>query len=360
MKKKKAIIFTTRNPFRANGGDKVRLLNHLEYYKKNNFDVDLVIIGFEKKNNQNLFYNFNKVINIKPSLIIFLKNIITKKKLPLQLSLYFQESIRKKIRQKFKNYLFDESIFHLVRTAGYHDCISSNLKKFEMTDSISLAYSRASKYKIIPSILKCIYNFEKKRLINFERSVINNFNVTYLISNFDKKFITKKNNNILDIKVTKNNSKEAIIKNLYNKKSQNLLFIGNFKSLSNKFASIELIKLINDFNKKYNRQLKIIFCGNAGFFEKYYFNLKNNSQWISWEELQKGEIFFTLGICNNKIISGYQNKIRDYLNLNLPSLIYYKSFFSLSENEKLKVEKYYNNRDFLNKLLKKTINNNVI
>ena len=70
------------------------------------------------------------------------------------------------------------------------------------------------KYKIIPSILKCIYNFEKKRLINFERSVINNFNTTYLISNFDKKFITN-NNNILDIKVTKNNSKEAIIKNLY-------------------------------------------------------------------------------------------------------------------------------------------------
>lgn len=108
MENKKAIIFTTRNPFPANGGDKVRLLNHLQYYKKNNFDVDLVIIGFEKKNNQKLFYNFNKVINIKPSLIIFLKNIITKKELPLQLSLYFQESIRKKIRKKFKNYLMKQ------------------------------------------------------------------------------------------------------------------------------------------------------------------------------------------------------------------------------------------------------------
>ena len=354
MKNKKAIIFTTRNPFPANGGDKVRLLNHLEYYKKNNFNVDLVVIGFEKKNNQKLFYNFSKITNIRPSFFIFLKNIITKKELPLQLSLYLQESIKKRIKQNFKNYLYDEAIFHLVRTAGYHDCISSKIKKFEMTDSISLAYSRASKYELVPYILKCIYNFEKKRLLKFEKSIINNFNTTYLISNFDKKFITNNNNNNLDIQINKNNSKDLFVKNLYKKQSKNILFIGNFKSVSNKFASIELIKLINHFNKKYNRKLNIVFCGNAGLLERFYFKMKNNSQWVSWDELQKGEIFFTLGICNNKIISGFQNKIRDYINLNLPSLIYYKSLFSLSEKEKLKVEKYYNNRDFLIKLLKKT------
>ena len=143
-----------------------------------------------------------------------------------------------------------------------------------MTDSISLAYSRASKYELVPYILKCIYNFEKKRLLKFEKSIINNFNTTYLISNFDKKFITNNNNNNLDIQINKNNSKDLFVKNLYKKQSKNILFIGNFKSVSNKFASIELIKLINHFNKKYNRKLNIVFCGNAGLLERFYFKMK--------------------------------------------------------------------------------------
>lgn len=355
MNKKKSIIFTTRNPFPTNGGDKIRLLNHLEYYKKNNFDVDLVIIGFEKIDNQKKFYNFNSITNIKPSFLTFLNNLIFRNKLPLQISLYLQENIRKKITKKFKNKIYDEAVFHLVRTAGYNDCISSNLKKFEMTDSISLAYTRASKYKIIPSFIRCIYNFEKERLYKFEKLIIRNFDTVYLISKFDKKFILKKNTYDLNIEVTSNNSKEMITKNLYDVNSANLLFIGNFKSLSNKFASIELLKLVNKFNKKYNKNLNIIFCGNASFLEKLYFKIKKNSKWLSWDELRKGKMFFFLGICNNKIASGYQNKINDYINLNLPSLVYYKSFFSLSSYQKSKVEKYYNEKDFINKLKKKIL-----
>ena len=355
MNKKKSIIFTTRNPFPTTGGDKVRLLNHLEYYKKNNFDVDLVIIGFEKIYNQKKFYNFNSITNIKPSFLAFLNNLIFRNNLPLQISLYLQENIKKKLIKKFKNKIYDEAVFHLVRTAGYNDCISSNIKKFEMTDSISLAYARASKYNIVPSFLRCIYNFEKVRLSKFEKLIIRNFNTVYLVSKFDKKFILKKNIHDLNIEVTYNNSKQMITKNLYDIKSKNLLFIGNFKSLSNKFASVELLKLVNKFNKKYNKNLNIIFCGNAGFLEKLYFKIKKNSKWLSWDELEKGKMFFNLGICNNKIVSGYQNKINDYINLNLPSLVYYKSFFSLSGYQKLKVEKYYNEKDFINKLKKKFV-----
>ena len=361
MTKKKAIILTTRHPFPAKGGDKLRLYNHLKYYKENNYFVDLVIIGFEKKIPQNEYYNFNNIYYFKPSLLIFFLKLITNKKISLQILLYFQNFIKKKIKSKFSNTNYDEALFHLIRTAKYHTQINSKIKKFEMTDAISLAYSRALKVKQIPKLLKILYNYEKIRLYKEERNIIKFFDYVYLISHFDRKFITfglKVSNKII---VDLNKIKNIFLRNAYHNKSKDLLFIGNFKSISNKIASIELIKLITKFNKNYNQNLRIIFCGNAGIIEKKFFKLNKISDWISWDQLNSGNKTFAMGICNNKIVSGFQNKITDYLKLELPCLVYYKSYYSMSKTDQSKVIKYFDEKDFYSKLSEFLRNkNNVI
>lgn len=347
---KKAIIFTTRHPFPSSGGDKVRLYNHLKYYHENNFKVDLVIIGFEKKICQKKYYHFDKIYYYKPSILNFILRIFKEKNLPLQIILYYQDGIKSKINRKFKDKKYDEALFHLVRTANYHECINANIKKLEMTDAISLSYLRGSKIGKIPSFLRFIYNYEKKKLFFQERKILEYFKFIYLISEFDKKFLTsglkKKNNFIINL----NERINITQRNAYSHESKNILFIGNFKSMSNRVAAIELINSIKKFNKIYNQDIKLTFCGNAGIVEKIFFKINKISTWISWKDLNEENKFFKIGICNNKIISGFQNKIYDYFDLKLNCLVYYKSIFSLPMEDKNKVIKFYTESDLFEKM----------
>ena len=131
----------------------------------------------------------------------------------------------------FKDKKYDEALFHLVRTANYHECINANIKKLEMTDAISLSYLRGSKIGKIPSFLRFIYNYEKKKLFFQERKILEYFKFIYLISEFDKKFLTsglkKKNNFIINL----NERINITQRNAYSHESKNILFI-QLKSLT--------------------------------------------------------------------------------------------------------------------------------
>ena len=120
--------------------------------------------------------------------------------------------------------------------------------------------------------------------------------------------------------------------------------------MSNRVAAIELINSIKKFNKIYNQDIKLTFCGNAGIVEKIFFKINKISTWISWKDLNEENKFFKIGICNNKIISGFQNKIYDYFDLKLNCLVYYKSIFSLPMEDKNKVIKFYTESDLFEKM----------
>ena len=107
---------------------------------------------------------------------------------------------------------------------------------------------RKSKFKL----LNYFYLIEAKKILKYYSSNIRNFKKIFYISNFDLNFDKK----ILNLNTSKKfylfnrNKINSTKQNLYSKNSKNLLFIANFKSVSNLFATYRNLILDRDLKKK--------------------------------------------------------------------------------------------------------------
>ena len=168
---------------------------------------------------------------------------------------------------------------------------------------------------------------------------------------FSKKFFQ----NIRKNSISENSLNINRIKlNLFSIKSKNILYIGNFKSISNLISVIYVFNLINNFNKYHKKKVKLILVGNFDLKLKIYLFFNKKIKHLSWKNLSKNK--YLASICATKIGSGFQNKIADYLNLKLPVLTNSYSYFGLNSKFKKKVNKFYDQKEF-NLILQNVINN---
>lgn len=178
MKNKKILFLSSRLPYPPIGGDRLKNYYLLKILTKH-FKVHLVSIAEEEipkefytwANEIKLSYKIFKTpkykfyLNTLKSLINFY---------PLQVNYYYFQDIQKYINEIYKNYnlLFAT----LIRTANY--VINKNKPKIlDMADSIALNYKEAIK-KTKSLFWKGIYKIEFKRLSNFEKKCIEQFDKT--------------------------------------------------------------------------------------------------------------------------------------------------------------------------------------
>ena len=176
---------------------------------------------------------------------------------------------------------------------------------------------RKSKFKL----LNYFYLIEAKKILKYYSSNIRNFKKIFYISNFDLNFDKK----ILNLNTSKKfylfnrNKINSSKQNLYSKNSKNLLFIANFKSVSNLFATYRNLILDRDLKKK-NKNINIYFCGNKSFLFEILIKIfnKKNLYLGNIENLAKCKKKFKYGLGNLVYSSGFQNKVIEYMNLGLP------------------------------------------
>ncbi|ECS4935767.1 glycosyl transferase family 1, partial [Salmonella enterica subsp. enterica serovar Infantis] len=126
------------------------------------------------------------------------------------------------------------TLSHLIRVGDY-TLNKPGLHILEMTDAISLNYSRIKKEAPKNSLKSIIYSIEQERLLKYEKEVYGRYSLISLISEVDKKFLFgNRNDNILvcnngvdleDYPFTK-----RVIENT---NIINLIFIGNLCSFQN-------------------------------------------------------------------------------------------------------------------------------
>ena len=318
---KKLLIVCTRFPYPVNGGDKLRVASNINFLKKK-FKIDICYIGYENRNIPKKIKNISNIFkfNLKKKNFIFLLLNFFLSKEPLQVSFYYRKSIENQIKEKFKKQKYDIIIFHLLRSIKYHKVFKSKKKYLDLSDSLIMNYKRLfrkSKFKL----LNYFYLIEAKRILDYYSLNISNFKKIFYISKFDLNFDKK----ILNSNKTKNfflfnrNKLFSTKRNLYNKNSKNLLFIANFKSVSNLFATYRNLILDKDLKKK-DKNINIYFCGNKSFLFEILIKLFNKKKLYlgNIENLEKCKKKFKYGLGNLVYSSGFQNKILEYMNLGLP------------------------------------------
>ncbi|TWP26758.1 glycosyltransferase [Apibacter muscae] len=218
---KNCLLFLTRYPYPPIGGDKVKSKNMVKILSKN-FNLTIVIITDEpyNENSEDFLKKYcTKYFVYRYPKYRFLFNSIKGiiKKEPIQVSYYYFKNIKKKLYLEIEN--SDFIINNLIRTVKYVED-TEKIKFLDIVDSIGLHYLEAQK-KSTSFLWNLVYKLEGKRVSNYEKNCIANFNNTFFVNKNESEFYSKYGNtswipngvnpNLLNYKYTINNKSNKIV-----------------------------------------------------------------------------------------------------------------------------------------------------
>lgn len=190
MHRKKILFLTSRFPYPPVGGEKLKNLNLLKILSKE-YDISLVALSEGVVPKEHLVeiskYAGEIKVYVKPKwqmLLAALKTLFNS--LPLQVNYFYFHDVQKYINEKSKT--TDLVFSTLIRTALYTKNIK-NKKVLDMADSIGLNYKNSAQ-KSSSWFWKLIYTFEYKRLLKFEKKMIEAFDQTLFFNQAEKEFFS--------------------------------------------------------------------------------------------------------------------------------------------------------------------------
>jgi len=189
MTKRKLLFLSSRLPYPPIGGDRLKnywllkiLSKHFKVHLVSITDQDVPKEFYDWANDLGLSYKiFQK--NKKQFYLNTLKGLITNG-LPLQVNYYYFKDMQGYIDSIYENY---DLIFPtLIRTAKYV-LDKQKPKILEMTDSIGLNYLRSAN-QTSSLKWKIIYLIESKRLLQFEKHCIEQFDKTLFVNKEERDY----------------------------------------------------------------------------------------------------------------------------------------------------------------------------
>lgn len=316
------LAVTTRFPFPVVGGDRLRFFKICEGLSKYH-DLDLISLTDNPRTpiESSHFETFNVIETIYLSRFRSFWNCLRGlfKYLPLQVMYYHSDQLRNRLRHASNDY--DCVFLHLVRLGEYIGCINAPIW-LEMTDAISLNYSRVIATKKTLALRGLIYAFEYKRLVKYEQAIIRKVNGISLISEVDRCWLerTKPFENMAvvsnGVNLLANEFKERSIQN------NNIVFIGNMLSYQNLDACLyfanEVLPVICE---RARRDIKFRIIGQISRSDSMRLSrIKNVEVFGKFDAIEDALVGSFAGVCPVRLGAGLQNKILEYMALGLPTV----------------------------------------
>jgi len=211
----------------------------------------------------------------------------------------------------------DAVFAHLIRTASYLDVCRSP-KLLEMTDAISLSYSRTAQKR--GYLLGAAYNAESRRLFSYERALINQCDLTILVSEVDRDYLVSDAPSRQKVMVCCNGVDLDKFPFNYSPDGRTIIFIGKNFAFYNVDAILNFVERILPLVRLRFPETKFKVIGQIGSSLK--------------RRLQKQEVIVTggvddiaqvarnasIGVCPLRVGAGVQNKILEYMALGIPTV----------------------------------------
>lgn len=236
---------------------------------------------------------------------------------PLQVAYYRSAEFLELINQLLPEH--DCVFSHLIRTGDYVLGYKTP-KVLEMTDAISLNYTRVKSLNGFQGLKSFIYSFEVNRLLKYERNIINKFDLSVLVSNTDKEFLL--GNNIHENVLVCSNGVDlsGLPFSLPSFESKVIVFIGNMRSVQNLDACFYFCEEIMPLLIKMgNYRFRIVGSISEELKERFlqYQGVEVTGKLDSIPNAVKDAF---IGVCPMRIGAGVQNKILEYMALGLPTV----------------------------------------
>lgn len=322
MSRKKILVVTPRFPFPVIGGDRLRIYQICKELSRFN-DITLVSLCSAGEMNipvqgDNVFKDVHKISHSRlKSLFRTVLAILTRK--PLQIAYYQSGALRDYVERHSADY--DVVIAHLIRSAQYLSASKAKSNILELTDAISLNYSRMTRDLAVKGIKYYAFSVEKTRLRDYEISAMRSSDASVLISDVDRSYLESYSDTLGRVVVSGNGIDLENYQYAFSPISKTLVFIGSMDFLPNLdgalwFAKQVMPELVKVDNFRF-RVIGRISPTNVKKFECFpYVDVIGEVESVS--EAAKGAL---LGVCSVRIGAGVQNKVLEYMGMSLPAVI---------------------------------------
>ena len=145
-------------------------------------------------------------------------------RIPLQIGYYRNPEFTRRLHALLPSY--DGVLAHLIRTGDYVRSYQG-IKVLEMTDAISLAYTRTRTTRLSNPLRSLAYRMEGGRLLDYERSIVNAFDLTLVVSAVDRDFLAAGTSSCEKMLVCSNGVDTQALKLNYSPDDATIVFIGN-------------------------------------------------------------------------------------------------------------------------------------
>lgn len=233
---------------------------------------------------------------------------------PLQVAYYRSADFAKAVDRLMPEH--DGVLSHLIRCAEYVKG-SDNPRILEMTDAISLNYERVRQLKNAGGLKAQIYRLEARRLLAYEKQVVESFDLSVLVSETDKIHLVGAQHN--KVMVCSNGVALEHLPFRERHDSQPVIvYIGNMASVQNMDACLyfarDVMPLVTQRVRATFRVVGRISEGDAAKLRAF-LNVEVTGPVDDMAAAVKDA---RLGVCPVRLAAGVQNKVLEYMALGLP------------------------------------------
>lgn len=317
--RKRILVLAPRYPYPAIGGDRLRIYEICRQLSQHYELMLLALCETREEVDAPLPTDgiFTRIERIRlPKWRSFL-NVLgaVPTRVPLQVAYYRSTAFRRRLLELLPE--FDYCLAHLVRTGDYvrQASIPTIL---EMTDAISMNYQRARSLSKARHLRASIYALEASRLLDYERQVMNDFDLVTLVADTDRDFLLNGNHRANVLVCSNGVNLDAMPFQDRRLSEPVIVFIGNMASVQNLDACTYFAEhVLPVIRKSIDCRFRII----GRISDKHAARLRSypgTEVCANVERVSAAVGRARAGVAPIRVGAGIQNKILEYMALGLP------------------------------------------
>jgi glycosyltransferase involved in cell wall biosynthesis len=317
--KKKLLVLTPRFPYPVIGGDKLRIY-HLCRTLSRHYSLTLLSLCESEEEmraelpSDGVFDRVERVfLSRARSYLNTLLALPTRT--PLQVAYYRSSAFAAAVSRLLPSH--DGVLVHLLRCAEYVRK-SDKPRVLEMTDAISLNYSRVKQLRNARGIKSRVFAIEAKRLLDYERTIVDDFDLSVLVSKTDRDYLFPGEPSKRVMVCSNGVDLSGLPYTARTMASRLLIFIGDMRTVQNQdmchFFAEAVLPLLR---KRGDYRFRIVGSIAPALAEQFraYDGVEVTGRVAS---VAQAALDGAIGVCPMRIGAGVQNKILEYMALGLP------------------------------------------